>query len=140
MQRFCHFIIKSCERRIIHTKVYKSQVIFVFLTVILKHFKPVVYSIRKSLHQIFCLFRVAPMAYGSSHARVESELQLPAYATATTMWDLSLVCDLHHSSPHHWILNPLSKTRDWTLVLRDTSQVHYCWSTMGTPTSKFSNM
>ena len=29
---------------------------------------------------------------------VQSELQLPAYATATAMWDLSHVFDLHHSS------------------------------------------
>ena len=29
---------------------------------------------------------------------VESELQLPAYITATAMPDPSCVCDLHHSS------------------------------------------
>ena len=29
---------------------------------------------------------------------VETELQLQAYATATAMADLSLICDLHHSS------------------------------------------
>ena len=40
---------------------------------------------------------------------VQSELQLPAYTTATAMPDLSLVCDLHHSSWQCWILNPLSK-------------------------------
>ena len=28
---------------------------------------------------------------------VESELQLPAYATATAMTDPSHICDLHHS-------------------------------------------
>ena len=27
---------------------------------------------------------------------VKSELQMPAYATATAMWDLSQVCNLHH--------------------------------------------
>ena len=27
--------------------------------------------------------------------RVESELQLPAYTTATAMWDLSCILDLH---------------------------------------------
>ena len=30
--------------------------------------------------------------------RVESELHLLAYATATAMWDLSRICDLHLSS------------------------------------------
>ena len=39
---------------------------------------------------------------------VKSELQLLAYATATAMWDLRRVCDLHHSSQQCWILNPLS--------------------------------
>ena len=43
---------------------------------------------------------------------VESELQLPAYATATATQDPSCVCDLHHSSQQHWILNPLREARD----------------------------
>ena len=30
--------------------------------------------------------------------QVKSELQVPAYTTATAMWDLSHICDLHHSS------------------------------------------
>ena len=37
----------------------------------------------------------------------ESELQLPAYPTATSTLDLSHICDLHHSSQQHWIPNPL---------------------------------
>ena len=37
----------------------------------------------------------------------ESELQLLAYATATETWDLSRICDLHHSSGQCQILNPL---------------------------------
>ena len=40
------------------------------------------------------------------------ELQLLACATATATWDLSQVCDLHHSSQQCQILNPLSKARD----------------------------
>ena len=31
---------------------------------------------------------------------VKSEPQLPAYTTATAMWNLSCICDLHHSSRH----------------------------------------
>ena len=54
---------------------------------------------------------------------VKSELQLPAYATATAMPDPSCVCDLHHSSWQPWILNPLSKAKDQTSFLIDTSQV-----------------
>ena len=43
---------------------------------------------------------------------VELELQLLAYTTAIAMADLNLICDLHHSSQQHWILNPLSGARD----------------------------
>ena len=39
--------------------------------------------------------------------------------TATATWDLSLVCDLHHSSWQHPILNPLSEARDRTHNLMD---------------------
>ena len=51
---------------------------------------------------------------------VKSELQLPAYATATTTLDLSHICDLHHNFQQHWILNPLSKARDQTHILTNT--------------------
>ena len=43
---------------------------------------------------------------------VDSELQLPAYATATATMDLSHVCDLQHSSRQCQVLNPLSEARD----------------------------
>ena len=41
---------------------------------------------------------------------VESELQLPAYVAAATAAtpNPSHLCNLHHSSKQHWILNPLS--------------------------------
>ena len=42
----------------------------------------------------------------------KSELQLPADATATAMPDPICVCDRHHSSRQHRMLNPLSKARD----------------------------
>ena len=66
---------------------------------------------------------------------VESELQLPAYSTATQ--DPNRICYLHHSSWQHRILNPLWEARDPTWVLMDTNQVHYCWATMGTPVASF---
>ena len=74
-----------------------------------------------------------------SRLGVQSELQLPAYTTATAMPDLSLVCDLHHSLWQCWILNPLSKARDQTCVLMHTTWVHsrnlvvIHWATVGTP-------
>ena len=51
-------------------------------------------------------------------------LQLPAYATAAALWDLSSVCNLCHSSQQQQILNALSEARDWNCSLMDTSQVH----------------
>ena len=56
---------------------------------------------------------------------VELELHLPANTTATVTPDPSLVCDLHHSSWPHWILNPPSEARDGTGVLIDTSQIRF---------------
>ena len=65
---------------------------------------------------------------------VELQLQLLAYAPATAIPDPSRVYVLHHSSQQHRILKPLSMARDWTFILMDTSQVHYCWATMETLT------
>ena len=62
---------------------------------------------------------------------VESELQLPAYPTATATW-ASRVWDLHHSSRQRGIPNPLRKARDRTCILMDTSWIHYCWAMTGT--------
>ena len=68
---------------------------------------------------------------------VESELQLPAYTTATATWDPSHVCDLHQSSWHGNAGSLLSKARDQTHVLMDASRVHYHWAAMGTPSTLF---
>ena len=56
-----------------------------------------------------------------SRLGVKSELQLPAYATATAPRDPSCICDLYHSSQQCRILNPLSGARDRTYVLMNTS-------------------
>ena len=52
---------------------------------------------------------------------VELELQVPAYAIAAATQDPSHVCDLHHSSQQHWILNHWAKpgietASSWWLV------------------------
>ena len=72
--------------------------------------------------------------------RVELELQLLAYATAIATRDLSPVCDPHHGSRQRRIFNALSEARDWTHILMDTSQVRYCWATVGTPYYDILNM
>ena len=82
---------------------------------------------------LFCLFVVvvvvvaiswaAPTAYGGSQARGLIGAELPAYARATAMWDPSCICDPHHSSRQHWILNPLSKGRERTRNLMVPSRI-----------------
>ena len=98
-------------------------------------------GLRESLTQmIFILFcfiylflRATLAAYGSSQARGRIGDAAAGYTTATATWDLSRICDLHHSSRQHWILNPLSGARNQTRVLMDPSRVHYRWATMGAP-------
>ena len=46
--------------------------------------------------------------------RIKSKQQLQDYTITIAMWEPSCICDLHHSSQHCWILNPLSKARKWT--------------------------
>ena len=64
---------------------------------------------------------------------VESELQLPAYVTATATPDPSCVCNLYHSSRQRRILNPLNEARYGTYILMDTSRIRFCCTTMRTP-------
>ena len=66
------------------------------------------------------------------------ELQLLGYTTATAMLDLSRVWDVHCSSLQCQILDPLSKVRDQTCILVDTSWVCYCCVTTETPPPPFS--
>ena len=88
-----------------------------------------------------CLFfRAILTACGSSQAEVQLELQLSAYTSATETQDLSHIFDLHHSSWQLQILNPLSEARDWTHIFMDTSWVHYCWATRGTPSIFLQNI
>ena len=71
----------------------------------------------------FCLFlfTATPLAYDSSWTRVKLELQLQAYATAMATLDLSHICNLCCTLQKCWMLIPLSKARDQTLVLKDTT-------------------
>ena len=55
-----------------------------------------------------------------------------------TRSDPSCVCDLHHRSWQHRILNPLSGVRDRTSILMDASWVCYHWTMKETPGNKLS--
>ena len=77
------------------------------------------------------LFSAKPAAYGGSQARSQIWAAAACLCTATDM--SRRVCDLLHSSQQHQILNSLSKARDQTCVLMDSSRIHFHWATRGTP-------
>ena len=60
------------------------------------------------------LLGAKPMAYRSSQARDRIRAVAASLHHSHSTPDLSHVCDLHHSSWQHQILNPLSKARDCT--------------------------
>ena len=60
----------------------------------------------------FAFLELYPQQVEVPRLRVELELQVLAYNTATP--DSSCVYNLHHSSQPHQILNPLSEARDGT--------------------------
>ena len=72
---------------------------------------------------MYVFFRTAPWHMEVPRLGGKSELQLLANATATATPDLSHICNLHCSSWQCWILNPLSRAKDGTRILMDTSRV-----------------
>ena len=66
---------------------------------------------------------------------VKSELQLPGNATATVTWDQSCVCNLTTAHGNAGYPTPwaLSKARDRTHVLMDTSWISFHCATKGIP-------
>ena len=67
---------------------------------------------------------------------VNSEVQLLARAIATP--DPSLICEFYCSLWQCQILNLLSKARDWTCILMDSSRVLNHWATVETPSCSLS--
>ena len=51
------------------------------------------------------------------------------------MQDPRRVCKMHHSSPQHQIPDPMSKARDRTHNLMDTSGIPFCYTTAHNRTS-----
>ena len=70
----------------------------------------------------FCLFRATPGACGDSQARGQNRVVAAGLHHSHSNADPS---HIHHSSQQPWILNPLSKARDRTCLLIDTSQIHF---------------
>ena len=64
---------------------------------------------------------------------VQLEPQLPDYTTATATGDPSHICNLHHSSRQRHIPHPLSRAKDQTHILTDTSQISFLWATTECP-------
>ena len=81
------------------------------------------------------IFRAASAAYGSSKAR--GWIGAVAASATATIPDPSRVCDLHHSLWQCWIPESLSKARDWTHILMDTSQICFHCATMETPPKSY---
>ena len=72
----------------------------------------------------FLVFSAAPMAY----ARSQTKGSNPSYSCRPTpqpqpLGILGPIFDLHYSLKPCWILNPLSKPRDQTCILMDSSRV-----------------
>ena len=65
--------------------------------------------------------------------RVQLELQLPPYTTATAVQDPSHIFDLHNSSWQCQILNPLSEARNQTYNLMVPSRIHFRCARTGIP-------
>ena len=78
---------------------------------------------------LFLVFRTTP--FGG--LGVQSELQFLGYSTAAATQDLRCVCNLHHSSWHCHILNPLREARDQTCNLMVPGQFHFHCTSVETP-------
>ena len=86
----------------------------------------------------FNLFRAAPKACGGSQPRGQIRAAAAGLHHSHGHARSKHLCNLHgNSQQQHRILNSLSMARNQTCVLMDTSQVHYCWATTGTPGCTF---
>ena len=118
-----------------HVTIYMYNIIYnVLFICLVKEVKECLLKYAVSLGDLFfCLFVLCKFFFfflelHLQHMEVprlgvRSELQLPAYTTATAMQDPICICDLHCSSLQHRILNPLSEARDRPCIFMDSSQV-----------------
>ena len=92
-----------------------------------------VVGLRLTFFVLFCFLGLHLRHMEVSRLGVESELYLPVYTTATALWDLSHICDLHRGSQQCQIPDTRSEPSDQTLILMDTSQICFCCTAMETP-------
>ena len=72
---------------------------------------------------VFCLFRAAPAACGSSQARGGIRAAAAGQHHSHNYLGSKLHLWLTSQPQQHWVLNLLRKARDWTHILMDMSQV-----------------
>ena len=65
------------------------------------------------------------MVYEGSQATGQIGVVAAGLHQSHSRADLSLVCNLYHSSQQHQILHPLSEARDAKCNLMDTSQIRF---------------
>ena len=84
-----------------------------------------------------CLLLLFRAEFAAPSPGIQSELQLLAYTKAIATRDPTHICDRHHSSWQGQIPDPLSKARNPTRILMDTSWIHFHCTGMGTPNQGF---
>ena len=82
-------------------------------------------------------FRATSVAYGSSQARdwIRASVTSLCYSHSNSRSEPCLWPTLQLVATQ--ILIPLTKARNWTCILMDTSWVHFRWATTGTPAFVF---
>ena len=95
--------------------IFHQRTLTIFLCVCVAHKKPFLFIL------FLCIYFLGLHLRHMEVPRpgVELELKLPVYTTATTMRDLSRICDLHQRSRQGRILNPrtgIEPAPSWILV------------------------
>ena len=132
--RFYQFGVLQSNKRSTHINLRRVLLGYMELQTACQYRIPFIF-----IFFVFCFlfFRAAGVAYGNSQVRGQIGAPAANLYHSHSVPDLSGVCNLHCSSWPHCIPNPLSEARDPTCILMDTSQVHFCWATTGTPSILF---
>ena len=117
--------------------IFKSKSFFLFFSFFLPSFLSFLPSFLSFLPSFLLLFRAAWAACGSCQARgLIGAAAAGLHHSHSNTRSKSHLWPTHHSSRQHWILNPLSDARDWTLNLMVPSRICFHCSMMETPKNK----